>query len=222
MLLAVVFAVLVGGWVVAYRSDGDRNEVTDASAPEEALALAARTQEEPPAGRSQQLANAAAAALRPDLLTGDDAAESGVKAKTVPDPAAPTTVLAETTTTTRPSTTTTRKPTTSTTRTATTVGADPGNTDGWVDSGNGVLMPPILLEVRRCESHDNYKAVNKSSGAGGAYQFLPSSWKSYGHAAAYGVSRAELATPAQQDEAAVATWKRSGTSPWAPSRSCWT
>jgi muramidase (phage lysozyme) len=82
-------------------------------------------------------------------------------------------------------------------------------------------MPKVLLGVRRCESHDNYQAVNRTSGAGGAYQFLPSSWKSYGYAAKYGVARAEQATPAQQDEAAVATYLRSGTSPWGPSRGCW-
>lgn len=217
----MVFAVLIGGWVMAYRSDGSAGgDTTAGTAPETALVVAAR-QEEPPSGRAQQLENAATAALRPEVFTGSDEAQDGVKAKTLPDPAAPTTQQA-TTTTAKPTTSTTRKPTTSTSRVATTAGTtDPGNTDGWVDSGNGVMMPPVLLRVRKCESHDNYKAVNSSSGAGGAYQFLASSWRSYGYAAKYGVSRAELATPAQQDEAAVATWQRSGTSPWSPSRSCW-
>lgn len=208
--------------MVAYRSSSAQGGETAADAvPEEALAVAARTPEDPPTGRSEQLANGAVAALRPGVLAGSDEPQDGVKAKTLPDPAAPTMEQA-TTTTAKPTTSTTKKPTTSTSRVATTAGTtDPGNTDGWVDSGNGVLMPPVMLKVRKCESHDNYKAVNSSSGAGGAYQFLASSWRSYGYAAKYGVARAELATPAQQDEAAVATWQRSGTSPWAASRSCW-
>ena len=31
-----------------------------------------------------------------------------------------------------------------------------------------------------CESGGNYGAVNPSSGAGGAYQILPSTWELYG------------------------------------------
>ena len=55
----------------------------------------------------------------------------------------------------------------------------------------------------------------------GAYQFLTLSWRGYGHADRYGVTAAHHATPAQQDEAAVLTWQRSGTRPWAASRGCW-
>lgn len=94
--------------------------------------------------------------------------------------------------------------------------------EGWVDAGHGVWVPAVLLAIRHCESHDNYTAANPNSTARGAYQFLTGSWKSYGHAARYGVSRADLATPAQQDEAALITWQRSGTSPWNASKSCWT
>ncbi|MEZ5378654.1 MAG: DUF4214 domain-containing protein [Acidimicrobiales bacterium] len=92
---------------------------------------------------------------------------------------------------------------------------------GWVDAGHGVYVPPILLEIRRCESGGNYLAANRRSSARGAYQFLASSWAAYGHAARYGVFEAHLATPAQQDEAAVITWKRDGVRPWYASRSCW-
>lgn len=92
---------------------------------------------------------------------------------------------------------------------------------GWVDAGHGVYVPPILLSIRWCESHDNYTAANRISSARGAYQFLRSSWAAYGHAERYGVSEAHLATPAQQDEAAVLTWQRSGTRPWYASISCW-
>ncbi|MGH1492015.1 MAG: transglycosylase family protein [Acidimicrobiales bacterium] len=92
---------------------------------------------------------------------------------------------------------------------------------GWVDTGNGVLVPPVLLAIRWCESTDNYTAANPSSSARGGYQFLTGSWKAYGHKDRYGVSQAHLATPAQQDEAALITWERDGTRPWNASKSCW-
>lgn len=91
----------------------------------------------------------------------------------------------------------------------------------WVDAGHGVFVPPILLEIRWCESRDDYTAANPRSSARGAYQFLRGSWAAYGHAARYGVSTADQATPAQQDEAAVITWQQSGTRPWNASRHCW-
>ena len=93
--------------------------------------------------------------------------------------------------------------------------------DGWVDAGHGVYVPPVMLQIRYCESRDNYTAANPSSSARGAYQFLKSSWAAYGHADRYGVSEAHLATPAQQDEAALLTWQRDGTRPWNASRHCW-
>ncbi|MGI9597222.1 MAG: transglycosylase family protein [Acidimicrobiales bacterium] len=92
---------------------------------------------------------------------------------------------------------------------------------GWVDSGNGVLMPAVLLAIRYCESRDNYTAANPASSARGAYQFLTGSWAGYGHKDRYGVNQAHLATRAQQDEAAVITWERDGTRPWNASKSCW-
>ncbi|MFT7601388.1 MAG: hypothetical protein ACI8TP_004340 [Acidimicrobiales bacterium] len=100
------------------------------------------------------------------------------------------------------------------------VPSDP-NHPGWVDAGNGVWVPPILLEIRRCESGGDYKAANTYSTARGGYQFLRSSWAAYGHNVRYGVNEAHLATPAQQDEAAVLTWERDGTRPWLASRYCW-
>lgn len=97
----------------------------------------------------------------------------------------------------------------------------PSAPTGWVDAGNGVFVPPILLRIRSCESNDNYVAANPRSSARGGYQFLTSSWAAYGHAQRYGVFQAHQATPAQQDEAAVITWQRDGTRPWYPSRYCW-
>lgn len=93
--------------------------------------------------------------------------------------------------------------------------------DGWVDAGNGVYVPQILLSIRFCESRDSYVAANSRSSARGAYQFLTGSWAAYGHAERYGVRSADLATPEQQDEAALITWERDGTRPWAASRHCW-
>jgi hypothetical protein len=103
----------------------------------------------------------------------------------------------------------------------TTTTAAPANPEGFVDAGHGVFVPPVLLEIRRCESTNNYQAANPRSTARGAYQFLTGSWAGYGHAGRYGVSQAHLATNAQQDEAALITWQRDGTRPWNASRSCW-
>ena len=121
-------------------------------------------------------------------------------------------------TTSTETTPTTEAETTTTTAAPTTTTAA-GN--GFVDAGHGVMVPPILLQIRYCESRDNYTAANPSSSARGAYQFLTGSWAGYGHRDRYGVSQAHLATPAQQDEAALITWQRDGTRPWNASRHCW-
>jgi len=73
----------------------------------------------------------------------------------------------------------------------------------------------FLSCVRNRESGGNYGVINRGSGAGGAYQFLPSSWQALGFASRFGVARAEQATPAQQDQAAAETYARMGRSPWA-------
>lgn len=91
----------------------------------------------------------------------------------------------------------------------------------WIDGGNGVLLPDLLLRIRFCESTNNYNSSHVVSSARGAYQFLTMSWEWYGHAARYGVAAANLATPAQQDEAALLTFQQDGARPWAESRKCW-
>jgi len=91
----------------------------------------------------------------------------------------------------------------------------------WADGGNGVRLPDVLLRIRFCESTNNYGVANTGSSARGAYQFLSKSWDWYGHADRYGVDAAHLATPAQQDEAALITFEKDGARPWAESRPCW-
>jgi predicted nucleic acid-binding Zn-ribbon protein len=63
--------------------------------------------------------------------------------------------------------------------------------------------------VVMCESGGNYRAVNGSSGAGGAYQIMPSTWSAYG-----GKGRPQDASKAQQDRIAAAIWRGSGPSAW--------
>ncbi len=60
-----------------------------------------------------------------------------------------------------------------------------------------------------CESGGDYSAVNPSSGAGGAYQILPSTWELYG-----GQGAPQDAPKAEQDRIAAAIWADSGPSAW--------
>lgn len=60
-----------------------------------------------------------------------------------------------------------------------------------------------------CESGGNFEAVNPSSGAGGAYQILPSTWELYG-----GEGNPEDAPPAEQSEIAAQIWADSGAAAW--------
>ena len=56
-----------------------------------------------------------------------------------------------------------------------------------------------------CESGGNYSALNPSSGAGGAYQILPSTWELYG-----GKGAPHEAPKAEQDRIAAEIWADSG------------
>jgi septal ring factor EnvC (AmiA/AmiB activator) len=60
-----------------------------------------------------------------------------------------------------------------------------------------------------CESGGNYGAVNSSSGAGGAYQILPSTWALYG-----GQGNPQDAPKSEQDRIAAEIWADSGSSAW--------
>lgn len=67
----------------------------------------------------------------------------------------------------------------------------------------------IPAYIVMCESGGNYSALNPSSGAGGAYQILPSTWKAYG-----GEGLPHQAPKAEQDRIASEIWQRSGPSQW--------
>ncbi|MEM7337507.1 MAG: transglycosylase family protein [Actinomycetota bacterium] len=164
-----------------------------------------------------------------DTTTTEAPAETTTTTEAPAEETTTTETAAEATTTEAPAeeSSTTEAPAEETTTTeapaeTTTTAAPASDTpDGWVDAGHGVFVPPVLLKIRFCESTDNYTAANTSSSARGAYQFLTGSWDWYGHAERTGVSQAHLATPAQQDQAALLTWQQDGTTPWNASRHCW-
>jgi septal ring factor EnvC (AmiA/AmiB activator) len=67
----------------------------------------------------------------------------------------------------------------------------------------------IPTYIVMCESGGNYGAVNPASGAGGAYQILPSTWELYG-----GQGAPQNAPKAEQDRIAAEIWADSGGSAW--------
>jgi len=100
------------------------------------------------------------------------------------------------------------------------------NIDGWVDDietaqaasrasaeatverwlGGPYAIPTYIV---MCESGGNYSALNPSSGAGGAYQILPSTWALYG-----GKGAPHEASKAEQDAIAAQIWADSGPGAW--------
>ena len=74
----------------------------------------------------------------------------------------------------------------------------------WV--GDWAIPQAIVM----CESGGNFNAVNPSSGAGGAYQILPSTWRLYG-----GSGSPQDAPPSEQSQIAAQIWADSGPSAWA-------
>lgn len=67
----------------------------------------------------------------------------------------------------------------------------------------------IPTYIVMCESGGNYGAVNPGSGAGGAYQILPSTWALYG-----GQGAPQDAPKEEQDRIAGEIWADSGGSAW--------
>jgi hypothetical protein len=82
------------------------------------------------------------------------------------------------------------------------------NTDGSAthvayNAGGKWAIPGYIV---RCESGGNYNAVNSSSGARGAYQLMPGTYKAYGGDGSW--------SPADQDRVAARLYAAEGTSPW--------
>jgi peptidoglycan hydrolase CwlO-like protein len=73
--------------------------------------------------------------------------------------------------------------------------------------GGPYAIPTYIV---MCESGGNYHALNESSGAGGAYQILPSTWRAYG-----GQGAPQDAPKSEQDRIAAEIWRDSGPSAWA-------
>lgn len=72
--------------------------------------------------------------------------------------------------------------------------------------GGPYAIPTYIV---MCESGGDYGAVNPSSGAGGAYQVLPSTWELYG-----GQGAPQEASKEEQDRIAGEIWADSGPSAW--------
>jgi resuscitation-promoting factor RpfC len=81
----------------------------------------------------------------------------------------------------------------------------------------GSVTPSSAYEacVIRRESGGNPSAVNPSSGAGGLYQFLPSTWASLGYS-----GLPQDAPASVQQQAFDKLYAQAGTSPWSPSDGC--
>lgn len=87
-------------------------------------------------------------------------------------------------------------------------GQTPASSSGTVASTSsaGYSIPSSIVQ---CESGGDYSAVNSSSGAGGAYQILPSTWQAYG-----GQGLPQEAPKAEQDRIAGEIYARQGPSAW--------
>jgi len=80
--------------------------------------------------------------------------------------------------------------------------------------GTGGMSAFQACVIQR-ESGGNPSAVNPSSGAGGLYQFLPSTWQALGHS-----GLPENASVAEQNQAFQQEYAQSGTSAWSPYDGC--
>jgi hypothetical protein len=87
---------------------------------------------------------------------------------------------------------------------------------GYVSTGGMSAFEACVISR---ESGGNPSAVNPSSGAGGLFQFLPSTWASLGYAGAY-PGGAQTAPVSVQESAFARLYAEAGTSPWAPYDGC--
>ena len=79
-------------------------------------------------------------------------------------------------------------------------------------AGEAFLGGPYAIPtyIVICESGGNYRALNRSSMAGGAYQIIPSTWRAYGGKGPY----AHQASKAEQDRIAAIIWREDGPGAW--------
>ena len=79
-------------------------------------------------------------------------------------------------------------------------------------AGEAFLGGPYSIPtyIVMCESGGNYRALNRSSMAGGAYQIIPSTWRAYGGRGPY----AHQASKAEQDRVAAIIWREDGPGAW--------
>ena len=96
--------------------------------------------------------------------------------------------------------------TTSTTTPSSSSYSSASSSSGSSTGSGGYTIPSGIVQ---CESGGNYSAVNPSSGAGGAYQILPSTWQAYG-----GQGLPQNASPAEQGRIAAAIYAHQGSSAW--------
>lgn len=76
-------------------------------------------------------------------------------------------------------------------------------------AGDSTTTYSIPASIVMCESGGNWRAVNPSTGAGGAYQILPSTWTTYG-----GGGLPQNASPAEQSAIAAKIYASVGRSAW--------
>ena len=75
--------------------------------------------------------------------------------------------------------------------------------------GPGGTRWAIPWRIVMCESRGNFRALNRSSMAGGAYQAIPSTWRAYG-----GKGYAHNATPYRQHVIAGRILRGQGLRAW--------
>lgn len=76
----------------------------------------------------------------------------------------------------------------------------------------------LMIRIARCESGLRWNAYNRS-GASGLFQHMKQYWA--GRAAAIGEPEASIMDPRQNARAAAWMLSTQGTSPWYPSKHCW-
>lgn len=81
-----------------------------------------------------------------------------------------------------------------------------GTASSSTSSSGGYSIPSSIVQ---CESGGNYSAVNPQSGAGGAYQIMPSTWHDYG-----GQGLPQDAPKSEQDAIAAKIYSTVGSSAW--------